>query len=98
MKEENKESCAIQLLDLVKYFDSESQMDIQNELYKTKIRGRLYHLAYEMNKEAVIRVKTSVGISDSREVKELITQGSIEAGIISSSSLASGVKDFFFPK
>ena len=40
-------------------------------------------------------MKTSVGVSDSREVEDLITQGSSEAGLISTTNLASGVVDFF---
>ena len=52
-------------------------------------------LLYPVNKESRIRVKTSVGISESKETKEIVTQGSIEAGLISSSNLALGVEDFF---
>ena len=59
MMEEKGEATAIQLLDLIKYFDSESLMDIQNELYKSEVRGRLYRLIYEMNKKSTIKVKTS---------------------------------------
>ena len=66
-----------------------------NELYKGKVRGKLYRLVYEMNKKSRIKVKTSVGMSDSREVEDLITQGSSEAGLVSTSNLASGVDDFF---
>ena len=95
MMEERGEATAIQLLDLIKYFDSESVLDIQNELYKAKINGKLYRLLYELNKESRIRVKTSVGISESKETNEIVTQGSIEAGLISSSNLGSGVEDFF---
>ena len=40
-------------------------------------------------------MKTSVGTSDERIVGESVTQGSIEAGILSSSNLSSGVVDFF---
>ena len=95
MMEEKGEATAIQLLDLIKYFDSESLMDIQNELYKSEVRGRLYRLIYEMYKKSTIKVKTSVGTSEPKETKEIITQGSIEAGLVSSSNLASGVEDFF---
>ena len=52
-----------------------------------------------MNKKTRVKVKTSVGttvgISSSKEVDEVVSQGSTEAGLISSVNLASGVVDFF---
>ena len=95
LMEENGAAIAIQLLDLVKFFDSESLIDTMNELYRGKVKGKLYRLIYEMNRKSRIKVKTSVGVSEARETEENVTQGSTEAGIISSSNLSKGVEDFF---
>ena len=93
--ERNDDAIAMKLLDLVKFFDSEHLVDAMNELYKSDVKGKLYRLEYEMNKKTRIRVKTTVGVSESREVKEIIQQGSIDGAIVSSSNLSSGVDDFF---
>ena len=93
--ENNGEAVAIQLLDLVKYFDSEILVDVLGELYKGNIRGKLYRLLYEMNRKTRITVKTAVGESKPRETEENVSQGSVDGAVISSSSLAKGVEDFF---
>ena len=48
-----------------------------------------------MNKDNRIVVRTPVGDSERKETGETLTQGSIEAGIVSSLGLSSGVDDFF---
>ena len=93
--EKNKEATSIQLLDLVKYFDSESLADALNELHREKVRGELYRIVYEMKRKTRIKVRTSVGDSEERVTNENITQGSAEGGVLSSSNLGKGVEDFF---
>ena len=95
LKEKENEAVAVNLLDLVKFFDSESLLDTLNELYKGNVKGDLYRLLYEMNKDTRIKVRTPVGDSEIRETGETVTQGSIEAGISSSMNLGNGVNDFF---
>ena len=58
--EKRDEAVAVQILDYSKYFDSESLRDCLDELYKSKIRGRLYKLVFELNKDTRIKVKTPV--------------------------------------
>ena len=94
-KEKENEALAIQLFDLVKYFDSESLIDNLNEMYRAEVKGKLYRLTYEMNKDYRITVWTPVGDSEKKETGETLTQGSIDAGIISSLSLSNGINDFF---
>ena len=43
--EKNKEAIALQLLDLVKYFDSENLADALNELYRGNVKGKMYRLS-----------------------------------------------------
>ena len=95
MVEKNKEAVAMQLFDLKKYFDKEFLLDGLDELYKGKVQGKLYRLIYELNKNTRITVRTPVGDTEQEDVGETISQGSIDAGIVSSSNLSSGVEDFF---
>ena len=48
-----------------------------------------------MNEKANIRVKTPVGLSDPEEITETVTQGSVEAALISSSNVAVGEEEAF---
>ena len=50
---------------------------------------------FELNKDTRIKVKTPVGTSNPILTGENVAQGSLEGSIISSSSLAKGVSDFF---
>ena len=95
LAEHNDVPIAIKLLDLSKYYDKESLIDAMDELYKVDIKGKLYKLIFEMNKDTRIKVRTPVGESESRETGENIAQGTSEAGIISSVNLSEGVDDFF---
>ena len=61
---------ALQLWDLVKYFDRESLADGLNELYKNNVRGKLYKLLFELNKDTRISVRTAVGDTEQRETGE----------------------------
>ena len=95
LAENNGVAVAINLLDLVKYFDKEYLIDAMNELHKAKVKGKVYKLVYELNKDTRITVRTAVGDSDKREVEDTISQGSIDGGILSSNNLSKGVDDFF---
>ena len=81
--------------DVKKFFDSESLIDVMNELYRNKVRGKLYRLIYTMNKNTHIRVQTPVGLSEEAETGETVGQGTLEGAIISSVSLDNGINDFF---
>ena len=52
LAEQNNEAVAAQLLDLVKFFDSEMLVDILNEAYRGQIKAKNYRLIYGMNKTA----------------------------------------------
>ena len=95
MVEKNEEAVAVQFYDLVKYFDKENLLDILDELHKNNIRGRMYKLIYELNKDTRVTVRTPVGDSNRIEIGEGMGQGSFEGALVSSLGLSSGVKDFF---
>ena len=85
----------MQFWDISKYFDRESLVDGLNELYKNNVKGKLYKLLYEMNKDTRIVVRTPVGDTEQREVGEGWGQGTIEGAIVSAVNLDNGVRDFF---
>ena len=95
MVEKNKGAIALQQYDYTKMFYKEALIDVMNEAYKSNVKGKLYRLTYELNKDTRIRVRTAVGDSDPRMSYENVTQGSLDAAILSSNGLAKGTEDFF---
>ena len=95
LTEKNNEALALQLFDLKKYFNRECLVDCLGELYRANVKGKLYKLIHELNKNTRIRVRTAVGDSETREINEGVAQGSMEASLISSSSLWKGTSDIF---
>ena len=93
-KEKNK-GLLITSFDLKKFFDIENLPDCMNSLYKLNVKGKIYRFLYEMNKNARIKVKTPVGTSDSEDTGPVLSQGSVEAAIVSSSNVAVGVEEQF---
>ena len=95
LAEKNNVAVIVNLLDLVKFFDKEDLLDVLDELYKANVRGKVYKLVYELNKDNRITVRTAFGDSDKREIKESLSQGSIDGAILSSNNLSKGVDDYF---
>ena len=77
----------VNCFDLKKYFDSEVLIDAMDKLYKSGIRGKLYKLIYELNKNNIIKIRTPVGTTDGFKTGENVTQGSVGGGLISSLNL-----------
>ena len=59
------------------------------------MKGKVYKLMYEMNKDTRISVRTAVGNTEQRETGEGWGQGTIEGAICSAVNLDNGVRDFF---
>ena len=66
-----------------------------NEVYKNEVRGKLYRLLFEMNKNTKISVQTPVGLTEERDTGEGVGQGTLEGAIVSAVNLDNGVNDFF---
>ena len=66
-----------------------------NEVYKCNIKGKLYRLLFQMNKNTKISVQTPVGITEESDTGEGVGQGTLEGGLVSAVSLDKGVNDFF---
>ena len=85
----------MQFYDIKKYFDSESLRDAMNSMYHCGIKGKLYRLLYELNKENKIKIRTSVGMTDCVETGENVSQGSISGGLVSSVNLDFSINNYF---
>ena len=48
----------LSMWDVSKFFDREALSDCMNEVYKNEVRGKLYRLLFEMNKNTKISVQT----------------------------------------
>ena len=70
MKEQKKENGIFQVFDMEKFFDKESLIDTMHTLDKKgKISNKSYRLWYRLNEDARISVKTSIGETRSKKVK-----------------------------
>ena len=85
----------ISMFDIKKYFDSESALDCWSELYNSQVKGKVYRLLFNLNKTSRIKVKTSVGVSQSAVTGPLVTQGSVEGAVLSAVNLDNGIREFF---
>ena len=83
------------MFDISKYFDRENLRDCMSELYACGIKGKLYKLLFNLNKDTEISVKTAVGNTEYTEVDECLGQGTNEGAVISAVNLDGGIKRFF---
>ena len=85
----------VQLYDISKFFDREMLRDCMDTLYNNGIKGKLYRLIYEMNRETRIKVRTAVGITSEQNTGEGVGQGTLDGAIISACSIDYSVDKFF---
>ena len=85
----------LSLWDIKKFFDKECLRDGMDALAKANVNEKLYRLWFLMNKNVKIRVLTGVGLSEYREVGELIGQGSVGTALVSSLNLDLEVNEYF---
>ena len=96
MKEEKKENGIFQVFDMTKFFDKESLLDCMTTLKeKAKVDDKTYRLWYKLNEDTRISVKTSVGQSRSKVIKDSIGQGTGGAALVSSLNIGCGMDDAF---
>ena len=97
MKEQKKENGIFQVFDMEKFFDKESLLDTMYTLHKKgKISNKTYRLWYRLNEDAMISVKTSVGESRSKKVKNSLGQGTFGAALASTLNIGCAIDDTFF--
>ena len=66
-----------------------------NSIYNLGIKGKLYRLLFNLNKDTIIRVKTAVGDSNEKATAENIGQGTLEGANISAANIDYTVNEFF---
>ena len=85
----------IQLFDISKFFDRERLRDGMNSIYNLGVKGKLYRLLFNLNKDTIIRVKTAVGDTNEKETGENIGQGTLEGANISAANIDYTINEFF---
>ena len=73
----------------------ENIFDGLQELYKSEVKGKVYRLIYQLNKNLKIKVQTPVGTTSSEDTGPTVGQGNVDAGVISSVNLDNGINDTF---
>ena len=71
--QKKKKAIIVSMWDLKAFFDSENLIDCMSELYKKKIKGKLYRLIFRMNQNIRISVKTAVGETEEKDWKSVHT-------------------------
>ena len=66
-----------------------------DNLYKCKIKGKIYRLIFELNRSNKIQIKTGVGLTDWFNTGGNVTQGSVSGAIISSNNFAVPMNSMF---
>ena len=96
LNERTKEGGILQTFDMEKFFDKESLVDTMYTL-KTKadIDDKDYRLWYKLNENTRISIRTSVGESESKLIKNSLGQGSFGAALASSLNIGWAIKDTF---
>ena len=85
-----KKSMILTGYDIQTFFDSENIFDVFEDVYTSQVKGKLYRLLYEMNKNSKITIRTPVGDTEPKDSGPVITQGGIESAIMSSVSIDRG--------
>ena len=85
----------INLYDISKFFDGENLLDVLGEAYPAGLKGKVYRLMHEMNKNTIIKVRTAVGETEEEEIDAGLGQGGPESAILSALSLDKGVQQYF---
>ena len=66
-----------------------------NSLYESGIKGKIYRLIFELNKNNVMQIQTGSGTTDPFDTGENVAQGSIGGGLISARNIDKTINDQF---
>ena len=77
----------IQIYDYKQCFDSLWIQECLNDLYSAGLNDDKFALLYELNKNSKVSISTPVGITERRDVEEILQQGGVWAGLLCSNEL-----------
>ena len=80
--------------DIVSFFDREEIVDVVEALEDMEVNKKAIRLWYRLNEITVIKVKTSVGVTESAQVGALVGQGSGGAAIGSQAMVDQALKQY----
>ena len=66
-----------------------------NSIYNCRVKGKLYRLIFNMNKDTKIRVRTAVGETKEKDTGENIGQRTLEGAIIIAANIEYTVNEVF---
>ena len=69
----------IEFIDLIKAFDKMILKNVLNDLWNAEVRGRIWRNIYHINKKAILKIKTPMGLTEECEIGETLKQGSVLA-------------------
>ena len=84
----------LNLVDIISFFDREEIIDVIEALENMKVNKKVLRLWYKLNNNTEIRVKTSVGMTESAQVGALIGQGSGGAAVGSQAMVDMGLRQY----
>ena len=79
--------------DVTQAYDSLWMEHCLLDLYETGIETNVINLLHELNKKAQIQIKTPVGVSESKEINDIIMQGETFSSIVCTTSVDKVSKD-----
>ena len=69
-------------MDLVKAFDKMVLKGVLLDLWKARIRGKMWRMVYEINKKASVKIITTNGTTQETWIGETLKQGSVLASTL----------------
>ena len=98
VKKGDDEACDVIVTDVEKCFDALWAQECINTLYEYGLRNDKLVLLYEETKNAYIAIKTSAGITEREDIKNLIMQGTVFGSLICTAVMDKLAKIFYGDK
>ena len=83
------------LVDIISFYDRENFLDIMETFHLKKINKKASRLWYKLSEDTLIKVKTTVGMSDSPRIGAVVGHGSSGAALASQAMVDNGLEEYF---
>ena len=84
---DNQEPVDLEIYDIKQCFDKLGLKETLNDAWDTGLRNDKFVLLYELNKKSQVSISTPVGMTERKEVKGILQQGGVWAGLLCSNEL-----------